>query len=129
MYKSLFIDVSAQKEGLEVIVTYSIAYCVTLDYNHIMKIEFDEEKERHNIQTRGLSFSTAALVFADPDRIEFFDDRGYGEDRWAVIGLVEDILTVIYTVREDDNVYRIISARKATKKERRIYENYGNEDY
>ena len=37
--------------------------------------------------------------------------------RWAVKGLVEDILTVIYTVREDDDVYHIISAKKATKKE------------
>ena len=94
-----------------------------------MIIEFDEEKERKNIRDRGLSFSTAALVFADPNRIELYDGREYDEDRWAVIGLVEDILTVIYTVRNNDNTYRIISARKATKKERSIYENYGNEDY
>lgn len=94
-----------------------------------MRIEFDEIKERDNIRKRGLSFSTAALVFADPNRIELYDDREYDEERWATIGMVEDILTVIYTVRDHGNTYRIISARKATKKERRIYENYGNEDY
>lgn len=94
-----------------------------------MKIEFDEEKERKNIRKRGISFTTAALVFADPNRIEYYDDRGYDEDRWAVIGLVEEVLTVIYTIRDNDNVYRIISARKATKKERSIYESHGNEDY
>lgn len=88
-----------------------------------MKIEYDDEKNDWNIKHRRLSFDTAALVFADPYRIEFMDNRfDYGEERYAVIGMVEDVLTVIYTIRHEDT-YRIISARKATKKEKERYIN------
>ena len=51
-----------------------------------LKFEWDEQKEKSNIRKHGISFVVAAKVFADPGRIEFYDDRGYGEDRFAVIG-------------------------------------------
>ena len=76
-----------------------------------------------NRQKHGITFETAALVFADDNRIEKLDnEHSDDEERWQVIGKVEDILFVIYTDREDRT--RIISARKADKAERRIY--YGN---
>ena len=88
-----------------------------------MKIEYSEEKNSWNIKNRHLSFETAALVFADPYRIEYVDDRmDYGEERYGVIGMVGDVLTVIYTIRHEDT-YRIISARKATKAEKERYIN------
>ena len=85
--------------------------------------EWDEEKEKMNIKKHGISFSTAAYVFNDPNRIEYYDEKhSEFEDRYATIGMVGKVLTVIYTVRGDKN--RIISARIATNLERSAY--YGN---
>lgn len=83
--------------------------------------EWDEEKAKKNIRKHGISFEIAAKVFADPNRIELYDDRDYGEERYALIGYAEKVLTVSYTMRGD--IHRIISARLATREERRRYEN------
>ncbi|MBE5910645.1 BrnT family toxin [Pseudobutyrivibrio sp.] len=85
--------------------------------------EWDDEKEKINIRKHGISFSTAAFVFNDPNRLEYFDvNHSDFEDRYATIGMVGKVLTVIYTIRGER--YRIISARIATKAERSAY--YGN---
>lgn len=85
-----------------------------------LKFEWDEDKERANIKKHGISFSTAALVFNDEQRVEYYDaDHSGEEDRFATIGLVGDIITVVYTIRKP--VYRIISARPATQKEKKRY--------
>ena len=85
-----------------------------------LKFEWDEDKERANIKKHGISFSTAALVFNDEKRVEYYDaDHSGEEDRFATIGLVGDIITVVYTIRKP--IYRIISARAATKKEKKRY--------
>ena len=89
-----------------------------------MKFEWDEEKDRTNQIKHGISFETAALVFADEERIEYFDKlHSFDEDRYIVLGCVHGILYVVYTMREE--AARIISARMATPVERRIY--YGEE--
>ncbi|MBQ7147258.1 MAG: BrnT family toxin [Pseudobutyrivibrio sp.] len=88
-----------------------------------IKLEWDEEKEKINIKKHGISFSTAAFVFNDPNRLEYYDEEhSISEDRYATIGLVGNVLTVIYTIRGE--THRIISARIATKAERSAY--YGN---
>ena len=88
-----------------------------------MYFEWDEEKEQKNIVKHGIDFSTAALVFGDESRIELFDEEhSVDEDRYITIGLVNDVLTVVYTIRTE--AYRIISARIATKAEKEEY--YGN---
>ena len=86
-----------------------------------MEFEWDEEKENENIRKHGISFRTAIHVFFDDYRIERHDDRfDYGEDRFIIIGVAfQDELFVVYTER--DNTNRIISARRATKEERREY--------
>ena len=87
--------------------------------------EWDAEKAAFNLRKHNISFETAANVFFDENRIEKLDkEHSYNEDRWKVLGKVAEVLLVIYTEREDKT--RIISARKATPKERRIY--YGNGD-
>lgn len=87
--------------------------------------EWDSEKARINKRKHKVSFKTAAKVFFDVNRIELRDEEhSDDEDRWQVIGKVDDILFVVYTDREDRT--RIISARKADRDERRIY--YGNGD-
>ena len=60
------------------------------------------------------------MVFDDENRVEEFDNtHSENEDRWKIIGMVYDILCVVYTERGED--IRLITARKATSKERRDY--------
>lgn len=83
-------------------------------------VEWDENKNRANIQKHGISFETAALVFADEERIEYYDKlHSLEEDRFIVLGCVQGILYVVYTMRGDAS--RLISARMATPRERSIY--------
>ena len=79
--------------------------------------EWDDEKERINIRKHGISFFDAMGVFDDEFKIEDYDrEHSIEEDRWWIIGLVDDVLFVVYTERGDAT--RIISARPATKQER-----------
>lgn len=83
-------------------------------------VEWDDNKNQANIKKHGISFETAALVFADEERIEYYDKlHSIEEDRYVVLGCVQGILYVVYTMRED--AARIISARIATPTEKKIY--------
>lgn len=85
--------------------------------------EWDDEKEKINIKKHGLDFTTAAHVFDDIDRLEYYDvAHSEEEERYIVLGLVNKVLFVVCTDRGDAT--RIISARKATAKERGLY--YGD---
>lgn len=85
--------------------------------------EWDEDKEEISMRKYGVSFRTASKVFLDENRIEIYDKvHSIDEDRFITIGSVGEILFVVYTER--DSRIRMISARLATNKERRIY--YGN---
>ena len=87
--------------------------------------EWDENKNKKNLRKHGINFETAVLVFEDENRKEIYDwKHSRDEDRYKVIGMVEDILCVIYTERGDKT--RIISAREASSTDRRRY--YGNSD-
>lgn len=94
-----------------------------------MLFEWDEAKEQINFSKHGIDFSTAALVFSDDCRIEKYDDaHSDDEDRYITIGQVQGtmiIVMVVYTEREE--AIRIISARRATKREEEAY--YNAEDY
>lgn len=87
--------------------------------------EWDEEKELSNIKKHGLDFTTAAHVFADDNRLEKFDDKHSNrENRYIVIGAINGTLTivvVVYTMRHNDEVIRLISARPAEKWEEEEY--------
>jgi len=87
---------------------------------------WDQEKSQANLLKHGVSFALAEEVFADADALSRLDERfDYGEERWTTIGLVRGmvVLVVAHTVREeeDDDVIRIISARRATRRERHAY--------
>ena len=85
-------------------------------------LEWDVEKEKLNRRKHGISFETAGRIFLDTKRIEYYDVlHSMDEDRFVTIGIVDGLLSVVYTEREND-VLRLISARKATEKERRAYE-------
>lgn len=92
-----------------------------------MNFEWDDHKEQINILKHGIDFSTALLVFSDEHRIDLYDDEhSIYDDRFISIGMINDILTVLFVVyTERTDSIRIISARCATKKEREAYfENY-----
>ena len=88
-----------------------------------MLFEWDESEEKRNIVKNGLDFSTAALIFNDVNRLEWFDERhSEQEDRYITIGEIGGtavVVMVVYTERLE--VIRLISARKATNEERRAY--------
>lgn len=91
-----------------------------------MKFDWDTEKEKINIKKRGITFEQASYVFSDPFALSKYDDEhSEGEDRWILMGksLSESILVVVHTFRNDGGaeIVRIISARKATKKEKQAY--------
>lgn len=92
-----------------------------------MTFEWDENKDRLNQKNHdGISFEYAVRVFLDSKRIEMLDENhsDESEERYNVIGCVERILFVVYTERGSDKI-RIISARRATPKEEKLYyENY-----
>lgn len=87
--------------------------------------EWDPVKALSNRRKHGFTFEDAVRVFGDPSAISELDRVEDGEIRWQIIGLFEgrSLLTVEYTVREEwpDEIFRIFSARKATRKERRVY--------
>ena len=114
-----------------------------------MHFEYDEEKNKKNIDKHGISFKSAARIFFDYDRIEFYDEENSEyEDRYDTIGDLsagivnasnnadiiicnngrDDVLFVVYTerIKKNENgvdveVTRLISARYATNFERGLY--------
>lgn len=100
-----------------------------------LRFEWDEAKNLANQRKHGVSFKQASQVFHDHRRVFLPDRIVDGEQRWQTVGLVSAatggilLLQVAHTVREElENgfwveVIRIISARKATPRERRSYAN------
>jgi uncharacterized protein len=89
-----------------------------------MKFEWDEDKSEINRKKHQVRFDEAQTVFLDPQAIDLYDeDHSEDEDRFVRIGLSGKlkVLLVVYCER-DENHIRIISARKATAEERKVYE-------
>jgi uncharacterized protein len=92
-----------------------------------MLFEWDEEKDKINKQQHEMPLKAGIPVFDDLNAIEFEDDRfNYGEERFIVIGIDNrtKLLYVVFTIR-NKNITRLISVRKATKSERKLYESGG----
>jgi uncharacterized DUF497 family protein len=91
----------------------------------MIKFEWDEAKAKSNIEKHGVSFDEAKSVFYDENAIQFYDGShsSIGNDRFIMLGLSSflNVLTVCHCERNDGNTIRIISARKATKNERKHY--------
>ena len=90
-------------------------------------ISWDEVKDASNQRKHGVSFELAQLVFDDPLHISRQDRIENQEERWQTLGVVDGVvlLLVAHTWGETENGQehiRIISARRATKLERKIYE-------
>lgn len=92
-----------------------------------IKFEWNAVKARKNLQKHGISFHNAKKVFWDEQaRIIADPDSSIGEERFLILGnsLVKGVLVVCHCYRMQNDVVRIISARKATSKERKQYERY-----
>ncbi len=88
------------------------------------RFEWDERKNRANRRKHGVAFDEAASTFADDQALLMADDEhSSNEDRFMLLGISERLrfLVVCHTYRANDNVIRIISARKASNDERQQY--------
>jgi uncharacterized DUF497 family protein len=91
-----------------------------------MQFEWDEKKNNQNIIKHGISFETARRVFEDPHLITGIQRDSGDEERWVTIGIATGIV-ILYVVHSrtelgSDELIRMITARKATPRERRAYE-------
>ncbi len=89
--------------------------------------EWDMEKAASNWRKHGVSFESAVQVFDDPSAFSIHDRVEGGEQRWQTLGMVNGVIVLMVIHTEDDDGYdelvRIISARRATPRERSRYDN------
>ena len=90
-----------------------------------MTFEWDKSKNKRNVKKHGISFERAIGVWLDEKRIVRYDpEHSFSEDRWIVIGMAETLLFVVF-VEKNDDIVRLISARRADSDERKeYYKNY-----
>jgi uncharacterized protein len=91
----------------------------------MLRFDWDERKNKANRTKHGVWFEEAQSIFSDPHLRVFHDpEHSEEEERFLLLGLSSAgrLLVVVHCYRESDSVVRIISARKAIKKEVRFYE-------
>jgi uncharacterized protein len=91
----------------------------------MIKFEWDTAKANLNKKKHGVSFEEAQSVFYDEFAVQFFDDESSElEDRFLMLGFSDEarLLIVCHCERNQGNIIRIISARKATKIEGKYYQ-------
>jgi uncharacterized DUF497 family protein len=87
-----------------------------------VEFEWDPAKARLNFAKHGVTLEAARDAVLDPFRVERIDDRfDYGEERLQVIGANSEDLLFVVTISHAEDHYRIISARRANRKERAEY--------
>jgi uncharacterized DUF497 family protein len=88
-----------------------------------MKIEWEPEKAKSNLKKHGISFEEAATALSDPMAATGADpDHSITEERYVTFGVSEKGRLVVVSHTEKDETIRIISARKASKGEKELYE-------
>ncbi len=90
----------------------------------MIKFEWNYSKSENNIKKHGVSFDEAKSVFFDEFAVQFFDSENSDiEDRFLMLGMsIEtNLLIVCHCERDSGNTIRVISARRATNKERNHY--------
>ena len=91
----------------------------------MIEFEWDDNKALKNLEKHGVSFEEASSVFYDEFAVQFYDS-GHSEleeDRFLILGVSNEsrMLMICHCKRQSGNALRIISARKATKNERKFY--------
>ena len=93
----------------------------------MLSFDWDKDKDRRNSARHGVSFEEAKSMFFDENAVQFFDDgHSQAEDRFILLGLSMyfRILVVVHCERAGGAIIRIISARKATAREREFYRGF-----
>ena len=91
----------------------------------MIEFEWDERKNESNRKKHGIWFEQAQQVFDDPNGLVFYDEgHSNEEDRFLLLGMSGSarVLVIVFCERKKNEIIRIISARKATKKEIKRYE-------
>ena len=89
-----------------------------------MQVEFDPAKAAISLKKHRVSFDEAAESLLDPMALVREDENAEGEMRFVLVGMSGEgrLLTVCYTLRDEEETIRLISARQATRREERQYE-------
>lgn len=88
-----------------------------------MKFEWDPQKAKTNIKKHGVSFEDAKQALTCEIVVVLKEDSDFGEERYIYLGMCKKLnVLVVVVAYPDDNITRIISARKANKKEIKFYE-------
>ena len=92
-----------------------------------MPFEWDEGKARRNLNKHGIPFDRVITAFDDPFALIAPDDMHSSPEEireWLIGESDNGVLVVVFTMREQEQIYRIISARRANRREKRRYEEY-----
>lgn len=89
-----------------------------------MQFEWDDTKSKHNFEKHGILFEEASLIFSGIVLSVIDRRENYGEERKIIIGEIENIVVIVVVHTDRDGKIRIISARRANKKERSKYYEY-----
>ncbi len=95
----------------------------------MIRFSWDQNKARSNLRKHGISFEEVRSVFYDEFAIQFYDDSGADEDRFILLGMSNQsrVLVVVHCERgKDGEELRIVSTRKATKKEHQHYRGHSS---
>jgi uncharacterized protein len=89
-----------------------------------MQFEWDEAKNLENIRKHKIDFADISEMFESSMLIERDDRFDYGEDRWLGTGFLGNGMAVVVWAERNDDVIRVISARRANRHERQRFEKY-----
>lgn len=89
-----------------------------------MKFEWDNAKAERNALKHGVSFEMAAFAFDDPYALIMDDEKHSADERrqWLIGDSGEKVLVIVFTLRLPNGNIRLVSARRANRRERRLYE-------
>lgn len=88
----------------------------------MIQITFDPSKADSNLIKHGISFDEAKIALLDPNAL-VREDFDHDEPRFVLLGMANRLLVVVYCYVDNDDMIRLISARKATKNEEKQYAN------
>lgn len=91
-------------------------------YTFHVQFEWDEAKRAGNLAKHGIDFVDAMEMFAVPMFVKSDDRKDYGEPRWQGLGIVQGRLMVVAYTKREPNTVRIISLRKANRREKGFYQ-------
>jgi uncharacterized protein len=91
-------------------------------YTFHVQFEWDEAKRAGNLAKHGIDFVDAMEMFAAPMFVKSDERKDYGEPRWQGLGIVQGRLMVVAYTKREPNTVRIISLRKANRREKGFYQ-------